>query len=223
MKHDSAENIQSAERIEVGADIQTVFHCVRVFPTESGLTKRQGESFKMRKQMTSINRKMMRSSTLSETTWRSIDWQRARREVRRLQRRKTKMKQKLFSGILSIFILIAISCDKNESTISDEMKFPIQLTSSGKDFVGFWSPDGKYIAFLSARNTYDPYTAAIITELWIMKSDGSDENPIISLNDLAGGNISMSWGISWSKDSQYMLVPIQNFDRRTQDVFQQLD
>lgn len=123
------------------------------------------------------------------------------------------MKQKLLSIILSIFIFIIINCDKNKSpTSSDEIKFPKQLTTSGKDFVGFWSPDGQYIAFLSARNTYDPYTAAIITELWIMKSDGSDENPIISLNDLAGGNISMYWGISWSKDSQNMLVPIQNFD-----------
>lgn len=124
------------------------------------------------------------------------------------------MKQKLFSSILSIFILIIIGCDKYKSpTISDEMKFPKQLTSSGKDFVGFWSPDGQYIAFLSARNTYDPYIAAIITELWIIKSDGFGENPIISLKDLGGGNISMSWGISWSKDSQNMLVPIQNFDR----------
>jgi Tol biopolymer transport system component len=124
------------------------------------------------------------------------------------------MKQKIFSVILSIFILIIISCDKDKSpTISDEIKFPKQLTTSGKDFVGFWSPDGQYIAFLTARNTYDPYIAAIITELWIMKSDGSDENPIISLNDLTGGNISMSWGISWSKNSQNMLVPIQNFDR----------
>jgi Tol biopolymer transport system component len=124
------------------------------------------------------------------------------------------MKQRIFSVILSIFILIVIGCDKDKSpTAPDKIKFPKQLTSSGKDFVGFWSPDGQYIAFLSARNTYDPHLAAIITELWIMKSDGSEENPIISLDDLAGGNISMSCGISWSRDSQYMLVSIQNFKR----------
>jgi Tol biopolymer transport system component len=124
------------------------------------------------------------------------------------------MKQKLFSSILSIFILIVIGCDKDKSpTTPDEIKFPKQLTSSGKDFVGFWSPDGQYIAFLSARNTYDPYVAAIITELWIIKNDGSEEKPIISLDNLAGGNISMSWGVSWSKDSQSTLVQIQKFNR----------
>jgi len=30
MKHGLAENIQSSERIEVGADIQKVFHCERI-------------------------------------------------------------------------------------------------------------------------------------------------------------------------------------------------
>jgi len=105
------------------------------------------------------------------------------------------------------------NCIRNNSTTSyNDLIYPKQLTTSGKDFVGFWSPDGQYIAFLSARNTYDPYIAAIITELWIMKSDGSGENPIISLNDLDGGNISKYWGISWSKDSQDILVPIQSFD-----------
>ena len=97
------------------------------------------------------------------------------------------MKQKLFSVIFSIFIFIIISCDRDNSPIiSDEVKFPYQLTSSGKDFVGFWSPDGKYIAFLSARNTYDPYIAAIITELWIIKNDGSGEKPIISMKFVSG-------------------------------------
>ena len=124
------------------------------------------------------------------------------------------MKQKLFSSLLSVFILIIIGCDRDKSpTISIEMKFPKQLTSSGKDFVGFWSPDGQYIAFLSARNTYDPYVAAVITELWIIKNDGSGEKPVILLKDLDGGNISISWGVSWSKDSQFMLVQIQKFDR----------
>ena len=44
MKHGSAENTQSSERIKVGADVQQVFHCERVFPLLSGLTKSQGES-----------------------------------------------------------------------------------------------------------------------------------------------------------------------------------
>jgi len=44
----------------------------------------------MGKQMTFVNKRMMRSSTLIEPTWRSIDWQKARREVRRLQMRIAK-------------------------------------------------------------------------------------------------------------------------------------
>ena len=31
MKHDSTENIQSSDRIKVGADIQKVFHCERIW------------------------------------------------------------------------------------------------------------------------------------------------------------------------------------------------
>jgi len=124
------------------------------------------------------------------------------------------MKQRLFSIILLIFITGFFYCNKKKSPTSyNDLIYPKQLTESGRDFVGFWSPDGQYIAFLSARNTFDPYTAAIITELWIMKSDGSDEHPIISLNDLAGKNIRMWWGISWSKDSDNMLVPIKNLDK----------
>ena len=66
------------------------------------------------------------------------------------------MKQKLLSSILSIFILIVISCEKNKSPTScDEMKFPKQLTSSGLDFMSYWSPNGEHIAFLSARDTYN--------------------------------------------------------------------
>ena len=124
------------------------------------------------------------------------------------------MKYRSFSIILLISITGFFYCIKNNTPTSyNDLIYPKQLTESGKDFVGFWSPDGQYIAFLSARNTYDPYTAAIITELWIMKSDGSNENPIISINDLDGGNISMYWGISWSIDTDKMLVPIQTRDK----------
>ena len=47
----------------------------------------------MRRQMTSCTAEMVRSSTSKETTWRSIDWKRARREVRRLQMRIAKAVQ----------------------------------------------------------------------------------------------------------------------------------
>jgi RNA-directed DNA polymerase len=47
----------------------------------------------MRKQMTSCAAEMVHSSTSKETTWRSIDWKKARREVRRLQMRIAKAVQ----------------------------------------------------------------------------------------------------------------------------------
>jgi Tol biopolymer transport system component len=66
----------------------------------------------------------------------------------------------------------------------------------------------KYIAFLTLRNTYDPTVAAVRFELWIMNYDGSDQRPLILINDLYEGSITVR-SISWSKDSQDMLVRIQ--------------
>lgn len=123
------------------------------------------------------------------------------------------MKPKIFFVIFSILILSLSGCDPAQSpTTPAEISLPKQLTASGKDFVGFWSPDGQSIAFLSARNTDDPFAAAIITELWLIKSDGSEEKPALLVNDLDGGNIAMSRGVNWAKDSQSMLVEIQKFN-----------
>ncbi len=95
------------------------------------------------------------------------------------------MKYKLLICILSIFILMTIACNNNKSpTSSNEMNFSKQLTSSGKDYYPYISPNGEYIAFLSVRNTYNPDVAAIIFELWIMDKNGSDQHPIISIDDL---------------------------------------
>ena len=44
----------------------------------------------MRKQMTSVSRRMVHLSTSQKASWRSIDWNKARREVRRLQMRIAK-------------------------------------------------------------------------------------------------------------------------------------
>lgn len=118
------------------------------------------------------------------------------------------MKPKLLIDILSIFILITVSCNNSKSpTSSDEMKFPKQLTSSGKDFISYWSPNGEHIAFLSSRNTYNPNAVAILFELWLMKNDGSSQHPIISIDDLYEGSITIT-NVSWSKDSNDMLVQI---------------
>jgi Tol biopolymer transport system component len=104
---------------------------------------------------------------------------------------------------------MVISCEKNNSPSTlDEMNFPQQLTSSRHEWESYWSPNMKYIAFLTLRNTYDPTVAAVRFELWIMNYDGSDQRPLILINDLYEGSITVR-SISWSKDSQDMLVRIQ--------------
>ncbi len=113
--------------------------------------------------------------------------------------------------VVCIFILIAISCTNDKLlTSSDEMAFPKQLTSSGKDFISHYSPNGEYIAFLSARNTYNPNVAEIIFELWLMKNDGSNQHSIIPIDNdnLYERSVNIN-NVSWFKDSNNMLVQIR--------------
>ncbi len=111
--------------------------------------------------------------------------------------------------VVCIFILITISCTNDKFlTSSDEIEFPKQLTSSGKDFISYYSPNGEYIAFLSTRNTYNPNVAEIIFELWLMKSDGSNQHPIILTNDLHEKWITVN-NVSWFNDSNNMLAQIR--------------
>ncbi|MCA9734863.1 MAG: PD40 domain-containing protein [Deferribacteres bacterium] len=124
------------------------------------------------------------------------------------------MNHTLFRLIFPTVALLALACSReNTPTGSNDLYFPRQLTSSGYDYSGYWSPDGDYIAFFSARNTYDPYVAAIQTELWIIKSDGSNEQLLIAGSDLAGAQLAMIPGVVWSSDSRQMLVSIQNHFR----------
>jgi Tol biopolymer transport system component len=110
--------------------------------------------------------------------------------------------------ILLIFVLIVINCDRNYSLVSfDKIKYPKQLTSTGKDITSYWSPNGEYIAFLSFRNTFNPNMADVLLELWLMKSDGSNQHPIISIHDLYDGRTTVS-NVCWSKKSNDMLVQI---------------
>jgi Tol biopolymer transport system component len=102
---------------------------------------------------------------------------------------------------------MVIGCDNNSPLIIDEMNFPQQLTSSGYDWDSFWSPNMEYIAFLTLRNTYDPTVAAVRFELWIMNDNGSDQRPLILINDLYEGHITVG-SVSWSNNSKDMLVRI---------------
>lgn len=110
--------------------------------------------------------------------------------------------------LILLIINASLSCEKIESPSLDEMNFPQQLTSSGYEWESYWSPNMEYIAFLTLRNTYDPTVAAVRFELWIMNYDGSDQRPLILINDIYEGSIRIR-SISWSKDSQEMLVRIQ--------------
>lgn len=86
-------------------------------------------------------------------------------------------------------------------------RLPLQLTSYERDYQPYFSPDGKYIAFLSVRNTYNPLVAENNHELWIMNKDGSHQHPIIT-EDLYEGTVSISH-VSWLKDSLDMLVQVR--------------
>lgn len=115
------------------------------------------------------------------------------------------MKQKL---VLSIVAMMIVGCNKSELPLfTDGIKFPIRLTSSGKDFNPYWSTDGKNIAFLSTRNTHNPNVAAVLFELWLMDRNGSDQHPIIAVDDFYEGAMTVA-NVSWSKDSRDVLVEI---------------
>ena len=108
--------------------------------------------------------------------------------------------------ILSIFVLLAMSCDKEESsTTFDKMTFPTQLTTSGMDMEPYCSPNGKYIAFFSLRNTYDPMIAAVYFELWLMNYDGSDQHVLISVEGYHK-YLLLRPRVNWSHDSKNMLL-----------------
>jgi dipeptidyl aminopeptidase/acylaminoacyl peptidase len=114
----------------------------------------------------------------------------------------------VLTTIFSTVLLLIIGCEENKSPSTlDEMDFPQQLTSSGHEWEAYWSPNMEYIAFLTLKNTYDPTVAAVRFELWIMNYDGSDQRPLILINDLYEGLISVR-SINWSKDSQSMLARI---------------
>lgn len=79
-----------------------------------------------------------------------------------------------------------------------------QLTSTGLDNACFWAPNGKFIAFLSARKTYNPNASLRLSELWIMDKDGSNQRPLISVDELY--KTTDVRNISWSPNSEDMLV-----------------
>jgi WD40-like Beta Propeller Repeat len=79
-----------------------------------------------------------------------------------------------------------------------------QLTSTGLDNTCFWAPNGKSIAFLSARNTFNPNVALTLFELWIMDADGSNQRPLLSVDELYKTTSVRT--ISWSPNSNDMLV-----------------
>jgi len=83
MKHDVTENFQTT-------DLERSRR-----PRPDGVSSRENlENFpKMSKQMTSRKAEMVHSSTSHEVRWRAIDWNHARREVRRLQMRIAKAVQ----------------------------------------------------------------------------------------------------------------------------------
>jgi hypothetical protein len=74
-----------------------------------------------------------------------------------------------------------------------------ELTATGTDAYAVWSPDGRRIAFLSARTAAQGSRA-----LWMMNADGTEQRPIAAP---AGTPSDLSWGdLAWSRDDWIVLV-----------------
>ena len=119
------------------------------------------------------------------------------------------------SKILLIIVTLAllIRCDRNKIPFSVETTgYPRQLTFAGLDHKGILSPDGSSIAFLTARNTYDPRCAGVLLELWIMNQYGRYQMCLVSKNetDLPNYNISV-WNVTWFNDSRSLLAEVRMY------------
>ena len=123
------------------------------------------------------------------------------------------------SAALLILIVIFIGCDfmnpfsvkrdDNYPASIERMKLPKQLTSTGHDFIAYWSPDGEYIAFLSVRNTYNPLVEVVFFELWLMDENGHDQHPLIKSNETQENRINLH-SISWFPDSRHLLIKLSD-------------
>ena len=86
MQYSSGENLRFRRCREVAANVRMVFHCEIIF---TGINRysllSKGESLKMKKQIASGFSEMVHSSTSLSSEWRSINWKKAWREVKRLQ------------------------------------------------------------------------------------------------------------------------------------------
>jgi hypothetical protein len=111
------------------------------------------------------------------------------------------MKNKLIFGILWFVLNTIIGCRNNTP---EEEILPKQLTSTNLDFRAYLSPDGKYIAFYTLRNSLIPNAAGMPFELWIMNRDGSNQRPLLKINELYV-NTSIDYFI-WSPDSKNIIV-----------------
>jgi len=129
-----------------------------------------------------------------------------REEISRL--RKTAM------GALLLLSLLSSVCNTDTTPLAiDVGELPRQLTTSGRDFAPFWPPDGRWIAFLTSRNTYNPVASAICNELWIMDLNGRDQRSLVTLAYIGPAGYRTVDAVSWFPDSKCMLICVYAHDR----------
>lgn len=128
------------------------------------------------------------------------------------------MKNYLLLIVFLISLLSVISCQKEEPIEQEPLpgQYPKQLTQGNLlDREAFFSPDGKYIAFYSARYTITELSG-INLELWTMSRDGFDQKRVILEKSIY--DITIPTLVGWTKDSKNMIVHIQdgNWDYKSE-------
>jgi Tol biopolymer transport system component len=122
-------------------------------------------------------------------------------------------------AVLLMLVVLFIGCDfispfsakqhDNYPACIERMKLPKQLTATEHDFIAYWSPDGEHVAFLTVRNTFDPYVAAVFFELWLMQEDGHDQHPLIKYDQAESKSIAVG-SVSWFPDSRHLLIKLSD-------------
>ncbi len=137
----------------------------------------------------------------------------------------------LFSGNLMVGQL-PTGLDIYEYSLVDGTLYRLTYTFEDWDEHAHYSPDGTAIAWISSRGfkieyrNYDRWEEDLVTELWVMKADGSYKTRLTHFNDpshpeYTGGRTIVA-DSSWSPDGNCLIVCITYEDERGNLAYRKL-